>query len=90
MAVPVHSAPHYGPRLGAAFSCAVAAVLAAEASTAAAGVLGGLFAAAVVVGAVAWQPLIWEDPTWNPYMGPMSFLAAVATTLAVLDGRRGW
>lgn len=90
MAVPVRIAPHYGPLIGAAFWCAVAAVLAIEASTAAAGALGGLIAAAAVVGAVAWQPLLGEDPTWNPYMGLMFFISAVAATVAVLYGSRRW
>jgi hypothetical protein len=68
----------------------VAASLAIEAARSAFGAFGGLAASGIVVGAVAWQPLVGAQPYWNPWLGVMFFLATVAAGLAVLSGRRGW
>jgi hypothetical protein len=90
LAVPVHADPRYGLLWGAAFWCVVAAMITVEAVRSIAGSAGGLAAAGVVVGNVAWMPQILLDPAWNPHLGEMFFLAAVATTWAVLCGHRGW
>ena len=44
----------------------------------------------VIVGILAWQPVIALQPFWNPWFGAMFFLAALAAGWAVLSGRRRW
>jgi hypothetical protein len=90
LAIPVHIDPHFGVFWGAALWCVVAAMIVVEAVRSVMGPLGGLVAAAIVVANVAWMPKIPLDPAWNPYFGEMFFLAAIATTWAVLCGKRRW
>jgi hypothetical protein len=90
LAIPVHLDPRAGVVWGAALCCMVAASLAIEAAWSAFGVFGGLAASGIIVGTVAWQPLIAAEPEWNPWFAVMFFLAALATGLAVLSGRRRW
>lgn len=90
LAIPVHIDPRAGVAWGAALWCMVAASLAIEAARSAFGTFGALAASGIIIGAVAWQPLIAVDPYWNPWVGLIFFLAALAAGLAVLSGRRHW
>ncbi len=71
---------------GAALWCMVAASLAIEAAWSAFGAFGGLAASGIVVGTVAWQPLVAAEPYWNPWFGVLFFLATLAAGLAVVSG----
>jgi hypothetical protein len=90
LAVPVHADPRAGVVWGAALWCMVAASVAIEAAWSVFGVFGGLAASGIVIGTVAWQPLVGAQPFWNPWLGVSFFLATAAAGLAVLSGRRGW
>jgi hypothetical protein len=90
LAIPVHIDPRYGVAWGAALWCMIAASLAIEAAWSALGGLGGFITAAVILGTVAWQPLIALQPFWNPWFGAMFFLAALAASWAALCGNRWW
>jgi hypothetical protein len=90
LAIPVHIDPRYGVVWGAALWCVIAASLAIEAAWSALGGLGGFISAAVILGTVAWQPMIALQPFWNPWFGVMFFLAALAASWAVLCGNRWW
>jgi len=90
LAVPVHADPRAGVVWGAALWCMVAASVAIEAAWSVFGVFGGLAASGIVIGTVAWQPLVGAQPFWNPWLGVIFFLATAAAGLAVLSGRRGW
>ncbi len=90
LTVPVHLDPRSGAVWGAALWCMVAASVAIEAAWSVFGVFGGLAASGIVVGTVAWQPLVGAQPFWNPWLGVIFFLATAAAGLAVLSGRRGW
>ncbi|HXZ74002.1 MAG TPA: hypothetical protein VEH31_24445, partial [Streptosporangiaceae bacterium] len=90
LTVPVHIDPLHGVLWGAALWCMVASSIAVEAAWSVAGVLGGLTAAAIILGALAWIPDIALLPCWNPWFGMMFFLATLALGWATLSGRRGW
>ena len=90
LAISVHIDPRYGVMWGAALWCMIAASVAIEAAWSALGGLGGFISAAVILGIVAWQPLIALQPFWNPWFGMIFFLAAVAASWAVLSGNRWW
>jgi hypothetical protein len=90
LAIPVHTDPRAGMVWGAALCCMVAASLAIEATRSAFGAFGGLAASGIIVGTVAWQPLVAVEPYWNPWFGVIFFLATLAAGLAVLSGRRHW
>src|SRR6202042_1886974 len=90
LAVPVHIDPRAGVVWGAALWCMVAASLAIEAAWSAFGAFGGLAASGIVVGTVAWQPLVAAEPYWNPWFGVLFFLATLAAGLAVVSGQRRW
>jgi hypothetical protein len=90
LAIPVHIDPRQGVVWGAALWCIVASSLAIEAARSALGPPGGLAASGIIIGAVAWQPLIAAQPYWNPWFGMMFFLAVLAAALAVMSGRRRW
>jgi hypothetical protein len=89
-AIPVHLDPRYGALCAAALWCMIACSLAVEAAWSALGGLGGLLAAAVILGTVVWRPGIAVQPYWNPWFGAMFFLAALAAAWAVLSGHRRW
>jgi hypothetical protein len=90
LAIPVHIDPQAGVVWGAALWCMVAASLAIEAAWSAFGAFGGLAASGIIVGTVAWQPLVAAEPYWNPWFGVLFFLATLAASLAVISGRRRW
>ena len=90
LAIPVHLDPRAGVVWGAALWCMVAASIAIEAAWSAFGAFGGLVASGIVIGTVAWQSLVAGEPYWNPWLGVMFFLAALAAGLAVLSGGRRW
>jgi hypothetical protein len=90
LAIPVHIDPQAGVVWGAALWCMVAASLAIEAARSAFGALGGLAASGIIIGTVAWQPLVAAEPYWNPWLGMLFFLATLAAGLAVISGRRRW
>jgi hypothetical protein len=90
LAIPVHADPRAGVVWGAALWCMVAASLAIEAARSAFGAFGGLAASGIIIGTVAWQPLVAAQPYWNPWLGVIFFLATLAAGLAVLSGRRRW
>src|SRR5580693_3496681 len=54
------------------------------------GTSGGLAASGIIIGTVAWQPLVAAEPYWNPWFGVLFFLATLAAGLAVVSGRRRW
>ena len=90
LAIPVHIDPRAGVVWGAALWCMVAASLAIEAAWSAFGAFGGLAASGIIIGTVAWQPLVAAGPYWNPWLGVIFFLATLAAGLAVVSGRRRW
>jgi hypothetical protein len=90
LAIPVHVDPREGAEWGAALCCIAAGSLAIEAAWSALGACGGLAASAIILGIVAWQPLVGAQPYWNPWFGVMFFLAALAAGLAVMCARRRW
>src|ERR1039457_3960430 len=90
LAIPVHLDPRAGVVWGAALWCMVAASLAIEASRSAFGAFGGLAASGIIIGTVAWQPLVAAQPYWNPWLGVIFFLATLAAGLAVISGQRRW
>lgn len=90
LAVPVHLDPRHGSLWGAALWCMLAGSLAIEAAWSVAGMLGGLAASGIILGAIAWYPEIAVGPSWNPSIGAMFFLAALAAAWAVMCGKRGW
>lgn len=90
LAVPVHLDPRHGSLWGAALWCMLAGSLAIEAAWSVAGMLGGLAASGIILGAIAWYPQIAAGPSWNPSIGAMFFLAALAAAWAVMSGNRGW
>ena len=90
LTVPVHLDPRHGSLWGAALWCMVASSLAIEAAWSVAGMLGGLAASGIILGVIAWYPQIAAGPSWNPSLGAMFFLAALATAWAVMSGKRGW
>jgi hypothetical protein len=44
----------------------------------------------VVLGVTSWIPDLTVEPCWNPWLGLMFFIAALAAGWAVISGRRGW
>ena len=90
LAVPVHLDPRHGSLWGAVLCCMLAGSLAIEAAWSAAGMLGGLAASGIILGIIAWYPEIAVGPSWNPSLGAMFFLAALAAAWAVMSGHRGW
>jgi hypothetical protein len=90
LTVPVHLDPRHGSLWGAALWCMLAGSLAIEAAWSVAGMLGGLTASGIILGIIAWYPQIAAGPSWNPSLGAMFFLAALAAAWAVMSGNRGW
>lgn len=90
LAVPVHLDPRHGSLWGAVLCCMLAGSLAIEAAWSVAGMLGGLAASGIILGVIAWYPEIAVGPSWNPSLGAMFFLAALAAAWAVMSGHRGW
>jgi hypothetical protein len=90
LTVPVHLDPRHGSLWGAVLCCMLAGSLAIEAAWSVAGMLGGLAASGVILGIIAWYPEIAVGPSWNPSLGAMFFLAALAAAWAVMSGNRGW
>ncbi|MGD0084402.1 MAG: hypothetical protein ABSD78_14575, partial [Acidimicrobiales bacterium] len=90
LTLPVHLDPSHGTLWGAALCCILAASLTIEATRSAFGLLGALAASLVVLGCVAWMPSIALGPTWNPHFGDLWFLSVLASSCAVLCGRRRW
>ena len=90
LAIPVHLDPRHGSLWGAVLWCMLAGSLAIEAAWSVAGMLGGLAASGIILGAIAWYPEIAVGPSWNPSIGAMFFLAALAAAWAVMSGNRGW
>src|SRR5215470_9881792 len=90
LTVPVHLDPQHGSLWGAALWCMLAGSLAIEAAWSVAGMLEGLAASGIILGVIAWNPLIAAAPSWNPSLGAMFFLATLATAWAVMSGNRGW
>jgi hypothetical protein len=91
LAVPVRLDPTHGALWGSAFWCVIAAMVAVEAVRAAAGRAAGVATALIILWALWWMPGIADNPVWNPYLGDMFFLAAIAASYATLCGcRRYW
>jgi hypothetical protein len=90
LVIPVHMDPVNGVVWGSALWCAVAATIAIAATRSVLGPFGGLAASALILGLVAWQPLVAAQPYWNPWFGALFFLATLAAGLAVMSGRRRW
>lgn len=90
LTLPVHLNPAQGVLWGGALWCMVAASLAIEAAWAAAGELGGVLAAGIILWLVSWSPKIVMVPDWNPWFGMMFFIAALAAGFAVLSGHQKW
>ena len=90
LTVPVHLDVTHGVLWGATLWCMVAASLTVEAAWAVGGVLAALGASAVVIGVTWWIPALTTVPCWNPWLGLMFFIAALAAGWAVMSGHRGW
>jgi hypothetical protein len=90
LAIPVHLDPVHGVLWGAALWCAAAASLTIEAVWSVHGRMGGVLAAAMILGVVVWRPQMAVKPYWNPWFATMFFLAALAACWAVMSGRRQW
>jgi hypothetical protein len=90
LTVPVHLDPRHGSLWGAALWCMLAGSLAIEAAWSVAAMPGGLAASGIILGVIAWYPHVAVGPSWNPCMGLMFFLAALAAAWAVMSGNRNW
>jgi len=90
LAVPVRLDPVHGVLWGGTLWAMVAASLTVEAAWAVGGVLAALAGSAVVVGVAWWIPALTTVPCWNPWLGLMFFIAALAAGWAVMSGHRGW
>lgn len=90
LTVPVHLDGAHGVLWGATLWCMAAASLIVEAAWAVGGVFAALAASAVVLGVTSWIPDLTVEPCWNPWLGLMFFIAALAAGWAVMSGRRGW
>ena len=90
LAVPVHADPVRGVLWGAALWCMAAGSLAIEAMWSVHGQTGGVLASGTILWTLAWRPGIVIKPYWNPWLGTMFFLAALAAGWAVMSGRRWW
>ena len=90
LTLPVHLDAAHGVLWGATLWCMVAASLTVEAAWAVGGVFAALAGSAVVVGVTWWIPALTVVPCWNPWLGLMFFIAALAAGWAVMSGHRGW
>jgi len=90
LTLPVHLDAAHGVLWGATLWCMAAASLTVEAAWAVGGVFAALAGGAVVVGLTWWIPDLTVEPCWNPWLGLMFFIAALAAGWAVMSGRRGW
>jgi hypothetical protein len=90
LTLPAHVDAAHGVLWGATLWCMVAASLIVEAAWAVGGVFPALAASAVVLGVTSWIPAITMMPCWNPWLGLMFFIAALAAGWAAMSGRRGW
>ena len=90
LTLPVHLDAAHGVLWGATLWCMVAASLTVEAAWAVGGVFAALAGAAVVLGVTWWIPALTTVPCWNPWLGLMFFIAALAAGWAVMSGHRGW
>ena len=90
LTLPVHLDTAHGVLWGATLWCMVAASLTVEAAWAVGGVFAALAGGAVVLGVTWWIPEITVLPCWNPWLGLMFFIAALAAGWAVMSGHRGW
>ncbi len=90
LAIPVRLDPARGQVWGAALLCLLAASITIEAARSVLGPPAGLLATGVILGLIAWMPALPDRPYWNPYFGTMWFLAALATSWAVMSGHRKW
>ena len=90
LTLPAHMDAAHGVIWGATLWCLVAASLTVEAAWAVGGVFPALTASAVVLGVTAWIPAVTMMPCWNPWLGLMFFIAALAAGWAAMSGRRGW
>ncbi len=90
LTVPAHLDATHGVLWGATLWCMLAASLTVEAAWAVGGVFTALAASAFVVGMTWWIPALTVVPCWNPWLGLMFFIAALAAGWAVMSGHRGW
>jgi hypothetical protein len=90
LALPVRLDATHGVLWGATLWCMVSASLVVEAAWAVGGVYPALAAGAVVLGVTAWIPALTMMSCWNPWLGLMFFIAALAAGWAAMSGRRGW
>src|SRR5258706_359947 len=90
LTLPAHMDAAHGVLWGATLWCLVAASLIVEAAWAVGGVFPALAASAVVLGVAAWIAAVTMLPCWNPWLGLVFFIAALAAGWAVMSGRCGW
>lgn len=90
LTLPVHLDAVHGVLWGGTLWCMVAASLTVEAAWAVGGVLAAVAGGAVVLGVTWWIPEITTVPCWNPWLGLMFFITALAAGWAVMSGHRGW
>ena len=90
LSIPVHVDPARGLFWGAVLLAMLATSLTVEAAYSVRGELGGLLAAAAVIGLLLWFPSFASYPFDNPNFGTMYFVAATSACLAVLSGHRKW
>jgi hypothetical protein len=90
LTLPVHLDAAHGVLWGGTLWCMVAASLTVEAAWAVGGVFAALAGGAVVLGVTWWIPALTIVPCWNPWLGLMFFIAALAAGWGVMSGHRGW
>jgi hypothetical protein len=89
LAVPVRIDPARGALWGATLVCGIALSLALEAVWSVKG-WPACVALALVVADVGWQTQLYADLVWNPHIGLVFLVAAVAVAWVVASGRFGW
>ena len=90
LTVPVHLDHSQGALWGAAILCAAGAAVAVEAAWSARGWSASVAVATIVLAMVAVNPQIALDPTWNPDVGLVWFVATGALAWAVASGHLRW
>ncbi len=89
LAVPVRLDPHQGALWGATLVCALALSVGVEGAWRVKG-WPACVALALVVADVGWQTQLYADLVWNPHIGLVFLVAALATAWVVASGRFGW
>ncbi len=90
LAVPVRIDPVHGALWGAAIVCGAGIALGVEAGWSVGGWAGGAAVSAAEAFILLTRPDLALDPLWNPTMGVVWLVAALAASWAAGSGRLGW